>query len=563
MCPEFQPPGPRNRVHGRESASRADTQELLTCYEYMRAKYGRPPSPPPPYWDWHGGTSEGVAATPGSAPEQANATAMNNSSTYNTTWANASETGAAQLEEQRSDGGRRRRSLGESAIGRALTDDTDDGARGDPSVDARGGEILATEFVAMPPVDPSASSRLRTLASAASADSAYAWRGGGSGPTWARGSSASQPLHATSSSAKTTLHAPTDAGAAEDAGAAAAARRVLGRAGRRMQQADAETKAYLLTLPHWQLTNAEKVSIVPAWQRRLLNVAEAERDDSFLLVQAYLRALYGESVCNATYGCNLIYGRCVNTTGGDVYEYDQNGTCTCHSWFTGGDCSVVQVIEGETCEYDSLGGRVTLERDRCESIRRKLYLCSSVASSDGMPRRCIDDGLTALQCLEAGFMRDEAAAIRASEGVADQASSGSASSQPPSNPPANAPPPPPASRSVSQLNHAGRTSSDWLVAAARSARSAACTGDSIDGTTAEGQLAFELLDCSRLSNNGGDGADQVSGPGVPSASSDDANTDSAAESFPYVANLEGFPEDGCTHQQQAELRIQLQMPEPA
>ena len=150
---------------------------------------------------------------------------------------------------------------------------------------------------------------------------------------------------------------------------------------------------------------------MPDWQRKLLRPHEQNYLDSFPLLQLRLQELYGESQCNATcgaeppthpqrpepqdvararapvpslhsarvgpstltaaalrsrswrghevrrrWGCDLTYGSCLNITGGNVYEFDQNGTCRCHHWFTGGDCSEVDV-------------RATREAHRPQSIR--------------------------------------------------------------------------------------------------------------------------------------------------------------------------------------------------
>lgn len=123
-----------------------------------------------------------------------------------------------------------------------------------------------------------------------------------------------------------------------------------GRGRRRLQTATPEERAILYRLHHWELTVEEKVSLVPDWQRRLLQGNEIGTPEALSIIQTRIAELYTDSACNATSGCDLTYGRCLNTTGGDVYMYDQNGTCVCHPWFDGGDCSNV-ITAGDACEY--------------------------------------------------------------------------------------------------------------------------------------------------------------------------------------------------------------------
>ena len=41
VCPEYEAPGPRVRVHGQETPGRPQQELLLTCYEYVRERFGR------------------------------------------------------------------------------------------------------------------------------------------------------------------------------------------------------------------------------------------------------------------------------------------------------------------------------------------------------------------------------------------------------------------------------------------------------------------------------------------------------------------------------------------
>ena len=79
-----------------------------------------------------------------------------------------------------------------------------------------------------------------------------------------------------------------------------------------------------------------QVALAPDWQRRMLGSAEQARPGSLALLQSRLAAIYTDSVCNATHGCNALYGQCVNTSHLPVYQYDQNGTCACHHWYMRG-----------------------------------------------------------------------------------------------------------------------------------------------------------------------------------------------------------------------------------
>ena len=53
-----------------------------------------------------------------------------------------------------------------------------------------------------------------------------------------------------------------------------------------------EERAVLLTRPHWTLTVDEKVALVPAWQRRLLDPLEIGTPQAFALIQQRLASLH-------------------------------------------------------------------------------------------------------------------------------------------------------------------------------------------------------------------------------------------------------------------------------
>ena len=101
--------------------------------------------------------------------------------------------------------------------------------------------------------------------------------------------------------------------------------------------------------------------------------------------------------CNATMGCDLLRGTCLNISGLPIIEYDQNGTCVCHPFYTGGDCSELVLDEVACARMPN--------RDACSRIREKLYFCGEVKDQDALPDICLERGLTVVQCGQAGHMR--------------------------------------------------------------------------------------------------------------------------------------------------------------
>ena len=96
---------------------------------------------------------------------------------------------------------------------------------------------------------------------------------------------------------------------------------------------------------------------------------------------------------NATYGCDVLRGTCLNISGLPIIEYDQNGTCTCHPWYSSGDCSQM-ILNNETCV--GMPDFAT-----CERIRDRLYFCGDVKAEDALPQICLEEKLTVVQCGEA------------------------------------------------------------------------------------------------------------------------------------------------------------------
>jgi len=137
---------------------------------------------------------------------------------------------------------------------------------------------------------------------------------------------------------------------------------------------------------------------VPQTQKQLMPKTSAQTD-LWATLASVLHNLYGPR-CNATHGCARHgyppRGRCLNITGGDVYGYDQNGTCHCHPWFTTDDCSVV-LANGVTC-----AGIPNMQQ--CQTVRENLFTCGLVNANDYLPSACVQRGLTVVECGEAGYM---------------------------------------------------------------------------------------------------------------------------------------------------------------
>lgn len=115
-----------------------------------------------------------------------------------------------------------------------------------------------------------------------------------------------------------------------------------GRRGRKLQFTNAftgyawnEEQLDVLAIPRHERTEPQMVLLIPDWQRKLVLQTDLAREGAVARIQEQLVRKYGESNCNATMGCDLTYGQCLNISGLPVDMYDQNGTCVCHHWFTG------------------------------------------------------------------------------------------------------------------------------------------------------------------------------------------------------------------------------------
>ena len=144
--------------------------------------------------------------------------------------------------------------------------------------------------------------------------------------------------------------------------------------------------------------------LVPTRQKQLMGKVTGNTD-LWATLAAALESRYGPR-CNVTHGCdrggNPPKGVCYNISGLPIYEYDQNGTCVCHSWYTGGDCGEA-IINDDVCV-----GFPTLAD--CRRVRQMLFECGNVGSAtdsfaDFLPEECARTNLTVVECGEAGFMQ--------------------------------------------------------------------------------------------------------------------------------------------------------------
>ena len=509
VCPEYEQPGPRERVHGQEQPDRAQQDELLQCYNYVRYKFGRlPPASPPPYDAFKAYREEiGVGSKgDGAFANLTNTTIM---PTWNSSQGNMSQE-LPHNESAQDDDHRRRRLRAATEFHGSLDKREDSGLPASSLLSEAASGEMQTDYTGLSAPHPELAALIRQ-------EMMDRLR--------------RQLQHMEERQAQVSDQGVAAAAAEEEEELAAdteASRRGT-RERRRLQMATAEERAVLMAKEHWELTVEEKISMLPNWQRRLLLPNELGTEEAFNIVQQRIREQYTDSACNATTGCNLIYGRCLNTSHGDVYGYDQNGTCTCHSWFTGGDCST-PITEGDRCiYYDEMQGReVRLEVATCRALREKLYLCGQVGESDGLPRHCVEKGLTALECLEAGFMRDAQAAYGINRTSAFQAGNA-------------------AKATIASIQNGGhpltgdaasRRSSEWLLDAAEAAHRRACEIFAVEGTA-----DTQGIDCSRF----GGTASSSGISGQSEVGQDDANQNApTADVFTpqYTPNLIGHDEDG-------------------
>ena len=145
----------------------------------------------------------------------------------------------------------------------------------------------------------------------------------------------------------------------------------------------------------------EEEQVLSAWEQipssqRVLVGQTAEGADLWAILARELRSRYGHR-CNTTVGCDDLRGTCLDNTGHPIYAYDQNGTCVCHPWFTGSQCTELLINE-QTCVGMP-------DFHECKSIREKLFLCGDVKVEDALPDICLREGMTIVQCGEGGHMK--------------------------------------------------------------------------------------------------------------------------------------------------------------
>ena len=321
VCPSYSPPPPRDRLaEAVERDDRPRLSSLLTCYDYLTTHFGRPrevappsafgyaaPYPPttasyttpPPY---SAAPTSPSSAAPSAAPG-APASTADRSSTNPYSYRRSLH-GAP---EDRRHGSQAPE--GQPAAGAAAAVPPSEGhpPRHPPGRGEAGGgseELLQTEYV------PLLQTEYVPLARPASELRDAPPQGSGLGREYEY-----------------------EDGYTRDWAREAEA--VIG-GYRRLQAVGAEREALLAT-PRELLTDPEQILLVPDWQRRLLSTADQGQDNAMSLLRARLRSIYGGSLCNATDGCDLRFGNCLNVSRLPVYEYDQNGTCACHHWFFGDD----------------------------------------------------------------------------------------------------------------------------------------------------------------------------------------------------------------------------------
>ena len=347
VCPEYVMPGPRVRIHGRETAGRPQLDMLLTCYDYLQARYGRPPSVPPPYTHERAlpprdaqpvttdaGHDAGTDAGGGNATRHAsNSTLLD---------ANGTDAGGSPGDASAGDGHgdgeqqlRRRLVDIDSAAALAAALDTTFAPLAAPS-DHRAAVGDGASLVALARIRERAR-LLHQQQPAASALEAGSVRGDGRSRIDAERSHASRavPGHSQRAVRGETLDGDEGDRSVRGSGAAAAGGGVASlavatassaspsategagplpsrwlepesaehAARRRLQQSlsDLQREALLLR-PHSELTASEIVLLAPDWQRRLLPTAQIGKDGALEMMQSLLRAEYGESLCNATCG---------------------------------------------------------------------------------------------------------------------------------------------------------------------------------------------------------------------------------------------------------------------
>ena len=151
-------------------------------------------------------------------------------------------------------------------------------------------------------------------------------------------------------------------------------------------------------------------------------------------------------------------------------------------------------------------------------------MCSRVSASDGLPGVCVEDGLTALECLEAGYMANASPLSTSADASAPQPGSSSANGN----------------YNTSGGGGGGGGVAHWLERAARAARADACLSGALEATL-EAQGSRQAVDCTEL---------------IKAVESDQAALDAmeaaelASEAMRedptrhYTPNLQGHQEDG-------------------
>ena len=145
----------------------------------------------------------------------------------------------------------------------------------------------------------------------------------------------------------------------------------------------------------FQIIITDMWEYVPKWQQNTID-RKTKGNDRWAEVIVSLEALYGPR-CNATERCDDLRGVCLNVSSLPIHGYDQNGTCRCHPFFTGRNCDR-PITEGDAC-----AGIGNIED--CKVVRQKLFLCGTPHEDDELPPDCREQGLTVVECGEAGYFQ--------------------------------------------------------------------------------------------------------------------------------------------------------------
>ena len=437
QCPDYKTPPPLNRATGIESEDRPNLPDFFACYEHVRATWSVSDVPEPVAWKEWPVVMEGSSASDEADDDVgivATALCCSVCSSCDTVWLNAcniscpadlnrtglpqqapsesatvcptglvesdmaasiaeacnqvsncssfpatAETSCQLLVANQSTAFYQSSAFYEHIVGASESADTPISARGgDPSSsngqpvgsgDTYTGRRLETEYVPIPSSEDAAAEAIRAAVLAAKSGRA----------DWGA------------------VSIVAEAGLLEDLWAAKSVnitqpKRLGEEASRRLREEDD------IEVDEWTL--------IPKWQQNLFK--KSKNIDLWSTLYQTMRDLFGHR-CNATTGCDRVRGDCLNISGLPIIDYDQNGTCTCHPWFTADECNV-PITDTAACL--GMGDDLT----QCGRVRDKLYTCGVVSIADGLPTECVEKGLDVLECGDQGYLQG----TREEPGVANE-----------------------------------------------------------------------------------------------------------------------------------------------